>query len=83
TYSPMNLEDIVVADPDIVFVLASGDHGANEDKFKQEIGKNSAWQQLSAYKNDKIYMLDYSIFGVTSITNAETALTTVADYFYK
>ena len=24
TYSPMNLEDIVVADPDIVFVLASG-----------------------------------------------------------
>ncbi len=83
TYSPMNLEDIVVADPDIVFVLASGDHGANEDKFKQEIEKNSAWQQLSAYKNDKIYMLDYSIFGVTSITNAETALTTIADYFYK
>ncbi|WP_155590281.1 ABC transporter substrate-binding protein [Lysinibacillus cavernae] len=83
TYSPMNLEDIVVADPDIVFVLASGDHGANEDKFKQEIEKNSAWQQLSAYKNDKIYMLDYSTFGVTSITNAETALTTIADYFYK
>lgn len=83
TYSPMNLEDIVVADPDIVFVLASGDHGANEDKFKQEIEKNSAWQQLSAYKNNKIYMLDYSTFGVTSITNVETALTTIADYFYK
>lgn len=83
TYSPMNLEDIIVADPDIVFVLASGDHGANEDKFKQEIKKNSAWQQLSAYKNNKIYMLDYSTFGVTSITNVETALTTIADYFYK
>lgn len=83
TYSPMNLEDIVVADPDIVFVLASGDHGANEDKFKQEIEKNSAWQQLSAYKNNKIYVLDYSTFGVTSITNVETALTTIADYFYK
>lgn len=83
TYSPMNLEDIVVADPDIVFVLASGDHGANEDKFKQEIEKNSAWQQLSAYKNNKIYTLDYSTFGVTSITNVETALTTIADYFYK
>ncbi|MEA0554500.1 ABC transporter substrate-binding protein [Lysinibacillus irui] len=83
TYSPMNLEDIIVADPDIVFVLASGDHGANEDKFKQEIEKNSAWQQLSAYKNNKIYVLDYSTFGVTSITNVETALTTIADYFYK
>lgn len=83
TYSAMNLEDIVVADPDIVFVLASGDHGANEDKFKQEIEKNSAWKQLLAYKNDKIYMLDYSTFGVTSISNVETALTTIADYFYK
>ncbi|MEY9975944.1 ABC transporter substrate-binding protein [Lysinibacillus sp. RC79] len=83
TYSAMNLEDIVVADPDIIFVLASGDHGANEDKFKQEIEKNSAWKQLSAYKNDKIYMLDYSTFGVTSISNVETALTTIADYFYK
>lgn len=83
TYSPMNLEDIIVADPDIVFVLASGDHGANEDKFKQEIEKNSGWQQLSAYKNNKIYVLDYSTFGVTSITNVETALTTIADYFYK
>ncbi|MFE3576017.1 ABC transporter substrate-binding protein [Lysinibacillus sp. NPDC059133] len=83
TYSAMNLEDIVVADPDIIFVLASGDHGANEDKFKQEIEKNSAWKQLSAYKNDKIHMLDYSTFGVTSISNVETALTTIADNFYK
>lgn len=83
TYSTLNLEEIVVADPDMVFVLASGDHGANEDKFKQEIAKNSAWTQLSAYKNDKIHLLDYSVFGVTSIANVDTALTTIADYFYQ
>lgn len=83
TYSTLNLEDIVVADPDMIFVLASGDHGANEDNFKQEMAKNSAWKQLSAFKNDKIHFLDYSIFGVTSIANVDTALTTIADYFYK
>lgn len=83
TYSAINLEEIIVADPDILFVLASGDHGANEDQFKQEVAKNSAWTQLSAYKNDQIYMLDYSTFGVTSIANADTALTTIADYFFK
>lgn len=83
TYSTINLEEIVVADPDMIFVLASGDHGANEDKFKKEVAQNSAWTQLSAYKNDKIYMLDYSIFGVTSIANVDTALTTVADYFFE
>lgn len=83
TYSPINMEEIVVADPDMIFVLASGDHGANEDKFKQEVAKNSAWTQLSAYKNNQVYMLDYSTFGVTSIANVDTALTTVADYFFK
>lgn len=82
TYSAINLEEIVVADPDMIFVLASGDHGANEDKFKEEVAQNSAWTQLSAYKNDKIYMLDYSVFGVTSIANVDTALTTIADYFF-
>lgn len=83
TYSAMNLEDVVAADPDMIFVLASGDHGANKDKFKQEIEQNSAWTQLSAYKNDEIHMLDYSIFGVTSIANVETALTSISQYFLK
>lgn len=39
TYSPINMENIVAADPDIILVLASGDHGATEDKFKKEIEK--------------------------------------------
>lgn len=83
TYSPINMENIVAADPDIILVLASGDHGATKDKFKKEIEKNETWTKLSAYTNDKIHMLDYSVFGVTSIINAETALTEIAKYFYE
>lgn len=83
TYSPINMESIVAADPDLILVLASGDHGATEDKFKKEIEKNEAWTKLSAYANDNIQMLDYSVFGVTSILNAETALTEIAKYFYE
>ncbi|MEK5253915.1 ABC transporter substrate-binding protein [Paenibacillus sp. FSL F4-0125] len=83
TYSPINMENIVAADPDVILVLASGDHGATKDKFKKEIEKNETWTKLSAYTNDKIYMLDYSVFGVTSIINAETALTEIAKYFYE
>lgn len=82
-YSPINMENVVAADPDIILVLASGDHGASEDKFKKEVEKNSTWTQLSAYKNDKIHILDYSTFGVTSIINAEKALTEIANYFYE
>ena len=83
TYSAINMENVVVADPDIILVLASGDHGASEDKFKKEVDNNDAWTKLSAYKNEKIHILDYSIFGVTSISNVEQALTQIANYFYE
>lgn len=83
TYSAISMENVVAADPDIILVLASGDHGASVDKFQKEVEKNDAWTKLSAYKNDKIHILDYSIFGVTSITNVEKALTEVANYFYQ
>ncbi|MGX2961263.1 ABC transporter substrate-binding protein [Peribacillus sp. JNUCC 23] len=83
TYSPLNMEDVVVADPDIIFVLASGDHGASEDMFQKEVKSNDTWTKLSAYKNDNVHILDYETFGVTSIKNAEKALTEIANYFYK
>lgn len=83
TYSAINLEKIVEADPDLILVLASGDHGASVDKFKKEVEKNDVWTKLSAYQADKIHILDYSVFGVTSISNAEQALTQISDYFYQ
>jgi len=83
TYSPINMEDVVVADPDLILVLASGDHGASEDMFKKEVKSNSTWNKLSAFKNDNVHVLDYETFGVTSINNAEKALTDISTYFYK
>lgn len=81
TYSPMNMEEVVVANPDMIFVLASGDHGASEEMFKNEVEKNEMWTKLAAYQNDNIHILDHHIYGVTSIQNVETALTGIADYF--
>ncbi|GIN71830.1 heme ABC transporter substrate-binding protein IsdE [Bacillus sp. J14TS2] len=83
TYSPINMEAVVEADPDIIFVLASGDHGASEDMFQKEINDNDVWTKLAAYKNDRIHILDYDVFGVTSILNVEKALTEIADYVYQ
>ncbi len=81
TYSPMNMEEVVVANPDMIFVLASGDHGASEEMFKNEVEKNEMWTKLAAYQNDNIHILNHQIYGVTSIQNVETALTGIADYF--
>jgi iron complex transport system substrate-binding protein len=83
TYSAINMENVVAADPDIILVLASGDHGGTVEKFNKEVQKNEAWTKLSAHKNNKIHILDYSIFGVTSITNVDQALAQIANYFYK
>ncbi|MFJ7936583.1 ABC transporter substrate-binding protein [Sporosarcina sp. NPDC096371] len=83
TYSPINMEDVVVADPDIILVLASGDHGASEDMFQKEVESNDTWTKLSAYQNDNVHILDYDVFGVTSIKNAEQALTQISNYFYE
>lgn len=83
TYSPINMENIVAANPDIILVLASGDHGATADKFEKEIEKNDIWTKLSAYQNNQIHILDYSTFGVTSIANVQEALSGVADYFFE
>ena len=83
TYSPINMENVVAADPDIILVLASGDHGASEDIFQKEVESNDTWTKLSAYKNDKIQILGLYIFGVTSISNVEQALTQIANYFYE
>lgn len=83
TYSPINMEDVVVADPDIILVLASGDHGASEDMFKKEVESNDTWTKLSAYKNNNVHILDYEVFGVTSIKNADKALSEIATYFYE
>ena len=83
TYAPINMEDVVVADPDIILVLASGDHGASEDMFQKEVDSNDIWKKLSAYQNDNVHILDYDIFGVTSISNVEQALTQIANYFYE
>ncbi|WP_368652124.1 ABC transporter substrate-binding protein [Ornithinibacillus sp. 4-3] len=81
TYSTMNMEDIVVADPDLILVLASGDHGATEEMFEKEVENNDLWKTLSAYENDNIHILDYEVFGVTSILNVETALSEVVNFF--
>lgn len=83
TYSPVNMEQVVATDPDMIFVLASGDHGAAKDMFKKTVESNATWKKLSAYENDEIHVLDNDLFGVTSIINVEEALTDLGKILMK
>lgn len=83
TYSPLNMEKVVAADPDMILVLTSENHGATEDMFEKTVEKDDVWENLSAYQNGNIHILDNDTFGVTSIKNVEEALTEISDYFLK
>lgn len=73
TYIPLNMENIVAANPDIILLVAHGDPNAVAKKFEEDTKKNGAWEKLDAFKNDKLIALDYNLFGIASITKAPEA----------
>ena len=79
TYAAINMENIIQANPDTIFVLAFSDAEKVKDDFMKELEKNEAWKSIDAYKNDNIQFLDYDVYGVSSIRNMETALTGITD----
>ncbi|WP_335868942.1 ABC transporter substrate-binding protein [Bacillus sp. 2205SS5-2] len=52
-YLKMNLEQLVEFNPDILFLMKSGD-GTVDEEWKQD----PLWQSLSAVKNDQVYEVD-------------------------
>lgn len=80
TYAAINMENIIQANPDVIFVLAYGDAEDIKKEFLNEIDKNEAWKSLAAYENDAIQFLDYDVYGVSSIKNMETALTGITEF---
>lgn len=73
-YVPMNMEDVVATNPDVILLVSHSDAAVALKQFKDEVKKNGAWEQLNAFKNDKVDALDYGIFGYASIVKAPEAL---------
>lgn len=83
TYTPMDMENVVTANPDIILLVAHGDPTAVAKKFEEDVKTNGAWDKLNAFKNDKLISLDYSLFGIASLPKAVTAYTELAGIMYK
>lgn len=73
-YVPMNMEDVVATNPDVILLVSHSDASVALKQFKDEVKKNGAWEQLNAFKNDQVDALDYGIFGYASIVKAPEAL---------
>lgn len=61
----ISIEHIIERDPDFIFVVQSGDdtEGARE-KLDQFIAENPAWKDLTAVKEDRVFLLDKRLYNL-------------------
>ncbi|MBH5319705.1 ABC transporter substrate-binding protein [Paenibacillus sp. GSMTC-2017] len=83
TYTPLDMESVVEANPDIILLVAHGDPAAVAKQFEADVKKNGAWDKLNAFKNGKLQALDYGIFGIASLPKATSAYTELSGIMYK
>lgn len=77
SYVPMNMEDVVAINPSTIFIISHGDEKTALKQFKEEVKKNGAWNELTAFKNEQVHALDYELFGYASMTKSSEGLTTL------
>ncbi|GAB6992247.1 ABC transporter substrate-binding protein [Paenibacillus pini] len=73
TYLPLNMENVVTANPDVILLVSHGDPDAAIKQFEADVKKNGAWDKLNAFKNKRVQALDYNLFGVASVVKASDA----------
>lgn len=82
-YVPMNMEDVIAANPDAILLVSHGDPTAALEQFKAEVKKNGAWEKLTAFKEERVQALDYNTFGYASIEKAVDGLEQINEILQK
>lgn len=61
----LSLEHILTADPDYIFFVPSGDDlEGTEENIQRFIEENPAWQQLTAVKEGRVYVLEKELYNL-------------------
>lgn len=82
-YVSVNLEALLVEQPDVILRLT---HGVKDDvieMFEKEFRENPIWSQFDAVKNEKVYDLDDSLFNVSASLDTAEALSQLAEIIYE
>ncbi|MBC1488198.1 ABC transporter substrate-binding protein [Listeria sp. FSL L7-1485] len=83
-YASINVEKIVAADPEVIFLMIhGGDEKETEAAFKKEMKQNEAWNSTSAVKNDHIVVLPAELFGTNPGIKIDEALDYMANEINK
>lgn len=61
----LSMEYIMQSDPDFIFIVQSGDDAEGTQKnLKQFIEENPAWNQLTAVKEGKVFMVEKELYNL-------------------
>ncbi len=63
-FDELSMEAIVTADPDYIFVIPRGSEEKAMSSFSELFSSQPAWENLSAVKNGKYYLLTKDLFGL-------------------
>ena len=55
-------EQLLVDDPDVMFVIMMGSHEMLREKFRREFMEQSAWRELKAAKSGRVHFLPTDLF---------------------
>lgn len=80
-YMSFNMEFVVRAAPDMIFILIHGSE-ADNDGIRQLMEQNAVWRQLGAVKSGKVYILPYALFGINPGTRTGEAIEYMGNLLY-
>lgn len=81
-YINLNLEQILKAQPDIIIRFAHGNVEQTKESFKKLFDESPVWSKLNAVSNNKVFDLDYNIFGVSANLKMGDALRQLGEIIY-
>ena len=78
----VNTEDMLRKDPDLILRTAHALPDSVREMFAEEFKTNDIWKHFSAVKNDRVFDLDYTYFGMSANFTYPQALEVLDGIFY-
>ncbi len=79
----VSVEDMLKKEPDIILRGSHAIPDEVKEMFKKEFKTNDTWKNFKAVKEDRVYDLDYNLFGMSAKFNYPEALAQLEEIFYE
>ena len=81
-YVPISMEFVARENPEVMLLIMHGNAAELEDRMRQELAANEAWQDIVAVKAGRVYVLPYELFAVNPGMRTGEALRVLAGHLY-